>query len=245
MDFRQDRVVLRSRWLLAAALLFGHASGQATAPAVPPVPTLLTPGKVTVEILNVALPDDALALEARVREAVKGRPGWYLALLEQTPEGGIIPYDARLGITESEFQRLTTARRTVTVTGCSTITLLTIKEVPGQVYLRGGPGLDGLNGVSLRPRPGGTYAVNTRVGTAGSQRAWTTTADHDPLGVRSGYTWSLGIWRDGQPDNQLAALHLSRDQTGRLIVGYVLEEWRDGQDVRKVNVVVRTANCQP
>ncbi|GGL82869.1 hypothetical protein GCM10010840_20780 [Deinococcus aerolatus] len=236
--------MLRTRWLLSAALLFGHVYGQATLSDVAPVSTLLTPGKVTVEILKIALPDDALALEARVREAVKGRPGWYLELWEQTPEGGIIPYDARLGITEPEFQRLVTARRTVTVTGCSTITLLTIKEVPGQVYLRGGPGLDGLNGVSLRPWPGGTYAVNTRVGTAGDQRAWTTTAD-DPLGVRSGYTWSLGARREDQSNYQLAALHLSRDQTGRLIVGYVLEERRDGQEVRNVNVVVRSANCQP
>ncbi|MDV6374804.1 hypothetical protein [Deinococcus arenicola] len=236
--------MLRTRWLLAAALLIGHAHGQATTPAIPPVPTLLTPGKTTVEILKVALPDDALVLDARVREAIKGRPAWYLDLLERAPESGLIPYDARLGISEPEFQRLAAARRDVTVTGCSTITLLTIKEVPGQVYLHGGPGLDGLNGVSFRPSSRGSYWVNTRIGTAGSQRAFTTAAD-DPLGVHSGYTWFLGTRRDGQLNNQWAVLDLSRDQTGRLIVTYFLEEIRDGQDVRKVDVVVRTAHCQP
>ena len=236
--------MLRTRWLLSAALLFGHASGQATLPDVPPVPTLLTPGKFTVEILKLAFPDDILALEAQVGEAIKERPAWYLDLLARTPEGGIIPYDTRLGISEPDFQRLVAARRTVTVTGCSTITLLTIKAVPGQVYLRGGPGLDGLNGVSLRPASGGSYWVNTRIGTAGRQRAFTTTADRS-LGIRAGYTWSLGTRRDSQPNNQLAVLDLSRDQTGRLIVAYVLEEWRDGQEVRKVDVVVRSADCQP
>ncbi|OLV15920.1 hypothetical protein BOO71_0013513 [Deinococcus marmoris] len=210
---------------------------------MPPVPTLLTPGKVTVEILNVVFPDDVLALEARVQEAIRGRPAWYLDLLARTSESELIPYDVRLGISEAEFQRLATARRTVTVTGCSTITLLTIKEVPGQVYLRGGSGLDGLNGVSFRPSSGGIYWVNTRIGTASGQRAFTTSAD-DPLGVHSGYTWFLGTRRDGQLNNQWAVLDLSRDQTGRLIVAYVLQERRDGQAVRNVNVVVRTANCQ-
>ncbi|CAM3779793.1 hypothetical protein DEFR109230_11715 [Deinococcus frigens] len=230
--------------MLAAALLIGHAYGQATLPDVPPVSSLLTPSKNTVEILKIAFSDDVLALEARVLEVIKDRPDWYLELFEQTPTGDPLPYDARFGISEAEYQRLRTARRNITVLGCSTITLMTVEAVPGQVYLRGGPGLDGLNGVSFRPRPGGIYWVNTRIGTAGGQRAFVTD-DNDTLGVRAGYTWVLGAPRDGQPNNQNAVLNFSRDQTGRLILGYYLQERRDGQEVRKVDEVVRTANCQP
>lgn len=236
--------VLRLPWLLAAALLIGHACAQVTLPDVPPVPALLTPGTTTVEILKVAFADDILALNARALDAIKDRPTWYLELLEKTRPGEALPYDARFGLNEAEFGRLRTARRLVTVTGCSSVTLKTIEAVPGQIYLRGGRGLEGLDGISFRPRSGGMYWINTRIGTAGGQRAYTTEAD-DPLGVRAGYTWFLGTRRDSQPNNQFAALNVSRDQLGRLIVGDVLQERRDGQDVRKVDVVVRAANCQP
>lgn len=230
--------------MLAAALLIGHACGQATLPDVPPVVSLLTPGKQTVEILTIAFSDDILALQARVLEVTNSKPAWYLELYEQTPPGEWLPYDARLGISEAEYQRLRTARRNVTVTGCSTMTLKTIAAVPGQVYLSGGLGLEGLGGVSFRPASGGVYWVNTRIGTAGAQRAYLTQED-DPLGSRVGYTWTLGARRDSQPENQFAKLNFSQDQTGRFVLEYQLQERRDGQDVRNVHVVVRTANCQP
>jgi hypothetical protein len=244
MPFAYAVLMVSRRWILAAlVLLGGHAGAQGATPVTVPVPSLLAPGTITVEMLKVALSNEDQVLNARALNAIKDRPAWYLELLQKTALGQPLPYDARFGVSEAEFRHLQAATPQITVTGCSTLKIMTIEAVPGQLYLRGGPGLEGLNGVSLRPASGGKYWVNTRIGTAGGQRPFT--SDTSPLGVRAGYTWSLGSRRDDQPNNQFAVLDVARDADNRLLVALFLQERRDGQEVRKVDVLVRTANCTP
>lgn len=117
MRFRMLHVVNLALITLIQVILAGSAIAQLqSAKLEPPLPfdevvRILRPREVDVEIQELFAPANLNDIVARFREAASKNQEWFLETVKRSH--GPIPYDARMGISESEYERFKNANNEI------------------------------------------------------------------------------------------------------------------------------------
>ena len=83
--------------------LVGQAAGTTIGSLLKP---LMPAGIIQAEILQMMGPPRMMTLSAKLQDAAKANPEWWRAHLARATPGQPLPYDTRMGITESEYREL-------------------------------------------------------------------------------------------------------------------------------------------
>lgn len=104
----------------APAILVAQASGISVGAFLRP---LMPAGLVQAEILEILAPPRMTALAAKLQNAAKEDPEWWRAHLAKGTPGQPLPYDARMGMTESEYREFLASADSMAMrpTGTATI----------------------------------------------------------------------------------------------------------------------------
>lgn len=201
-----------NRVLLPLALTLLSPVSAATPP---PVSTLLTPGRVPVELLGPVYAPDIVDISRRMQAAAREDFDRFLEQLRNAKPGEPLPYDSRLGVTREEYQRFLDAKPTYTVYARSTLTVS--RRPDGTLVLQGGRGLEGLSGVVLDPRQN---RVRTRYGWTGVGEPFEYAAT-DNLGPRAGHSWKSEEGDLDRGNITTASLAIMRlEKTGQPLVTF-------------------------
>jgi hypothetical protein len=145
-------------------------------------------GPVTVDVMDLAGTPRLQHLHSFVMAAARRDPEWFTTHVRSAPQGGPLPYDSKLGLTEaeySEYLELLTSMKLMKKDSAE----VTFKPVgERRIMIVSDSKLPGLNGITIDfannrvGTPFGQLTEMTRIGASEEQQA---------SGPWSGYQWKL------------------------------------------------------
>jgi hypothetical protein len=157
----------------APATLVAQASDTGVGAFLRP---LMPVGIVQAEILQILAPPRMAALTAKVQNAAKADPEWWRAHLARGTPGQPLPYDARMGMTESEYRELLASTDSLVMRPSGTATI-EIEETTTGWRLGSGTTVPELRGVEVDTVAGvartsfGVLGTRSSVAPSDAQRA--------------------------------------------------------------------------
>ncbi len=104
---------------------------------------IVVEGRLTVDVMENALPLLATELAARMQVAIAKNPQWWAEHVKKAQPGEPLPYDPRIGVTESEYKEFLTLSKKMTLQKTTEATLAISRKGDDVYILDGGPVLPG------------------------------------------------------------------------------------------------------
>jgi hypothetical protein len=221
--------------LLAAAVLASapaavvRADAQAPAArvaALDSVRALLPPGTHTVDVMDVAAPPRLMELTQKLQAAIRADPAWFQEAVSRATPGQPLPYNARLGLTEPEYQEYlrlagNLALRKVTEAP------LTVRAEGTHLVLDGGVAFPDLTGIKLDLA---ADELTTPLGVIRGSDEVHSDGENAAVGAWDGRRWRLEQGSLEAGDAKLVELSVGRlRESGRGVFYWQMHAMRAGQ----------------
>lgn len=145
----------------------------------------LSEGTFKVDVLELAIPEEAERIARKLKEFAQKHPVWFATQIALRKTGQSIPYDERMEITEEEYKTFKESSKQIKARKTRTATLK-IYKFDSSYVLDGGRELPELTSVDIDTN---LDVVRVPDGTLKRRTKNNTTAD-SPLGAWTGRTWS-------------------------------------------------------
>lgn len=107
-------------------------------------------GKFTVDVMELAAPPRANELNQRLKQAVGQNPNWWLEHVKKASPGEPLPYDARLGLSKTEYDEFLELSKKMTTVKKAEATILVVDKGDDVYVLDGGQQLqDFITGIEI------------------------------------------------------------------------------------------------
>ncbi len=185
--------------------------------------------------MQIVPPARVLELTEKILQAARKDPAWWSNHLKKAKDGEPLPYDARLGLTEFEYDEYLSLTGKYTLVKVKTATLR-VKGDGKQFVLDGGDALPHITGIELDLV---ANTVTTPFGVAAVRREIAASEGQTLTGPWNGVQWKLE-----KPELEVGAVTLVRfslgrlKETGRGILLYEAKEVRGRQPTTRARYLL-------
>lgn len=174
---------------------------------------------MTVDVMELVAPRRAMELAQRLKRAAQKDPDWWMARVKKAKPGDPLPYDPRLGLSESEYREFLAMRATMRK---KTQATLAVSAKGDQVYaLDGGESLPDFTGIEIDLK---NDLVRTPFGVL-THRAEISTPEDSALGACDGVEWRLEKLDPDAMSRTAAKLLLGTlKRSGRCVINYEVKK---------------------
>jgi hypothetical protein len=192
-------------------------------------------GRVAVDVMEYGVPQRALDLSKRQQQAIRQDPKWWNEHVGKVKPGQPIPYDARMGMTQAEYDELQVLSKK-TATHKKADATITVTGRGNDVYvLDGGPSLPDLTGIEIDLKNG---VVRTPFGVTGKYSPLTM-PDTNPIGAWSGIRWKFEAPGTSADTGTTVSLSIGRlKASGRGLLYYYLKKLTPPEEKRQVGIIL-------
>lgn len=182
---------------------------EQTAPPIPAteIEKWFPKGALQADVMEVATDPRYDAIVAKMRAAIQKQPEWWQEYARKNADArGVVPWDAKLGITKAEYDDMMAMSRKLHLARIASTTLTFKRESGGVIVLDGGTAAAELTGLRFTPdrqSVSGAYGV-----LKGRQDVHQTDATA-PSGVWHGVQWN-GADKDKAGNARMTYLVLGR-----------------------------------
>jgi hypothetical protein len=209
-------------------------------PQQPPIPAaeiekLMPAGTVTADVVSVVTEPRYDELVQKMRSSIAKDPDWWSEYRKKADAHGIVPWDAKMGITKPEYDEMLSLAMKLHLSRVGSTTLTFKRGASGEITVDGGTGAPELTGLQIsrdRKTVGGTYgAMENRQDVHQTDAA-------APSGIWNGVQWT-GMFRDEKSNSaRLAMLALGRMKpSNRGLLFLSVREMEAGKPSEKSRVV--------
>lgn len=226
----------RSAAILVVLTLHSYsvlAGEEPTSAKSPGLDKILVDGQLVVDEMELAAPARIVELSQRFAEAARKDPAWWLEHVKKAKPGAPPPYDARIGLSEKEYEEFLTAGQQVIARKRSQATLLIKKKGEGVYLFDGGQALSDLTGIEVdlvRDH------VRTPFGIL-DKRSDVSAPDNSPLGKWTGVQWKLQERAADGVKGTTAELAIGTTENGRRIIYYDVKKYDANAKMRITRIL--------
>lgn len=180
---------------------------------------LIPVGTIRVSVLDLAAPPRAHALMARLQAAMRQDSQWWLEYTKQRARPGEpLPYHAKFGISEAEYEEMLTLLNQMQLAEVGTAELVIRAEGERRFVLDGGSALPELTGIVVDLEHD---RVETPFGHASTSNPIQASEDQRATGPWSGMSWKHEALTGGGTSGTVINFNLGRlRESGRGILYY-------------------------
>ena len=181
-----------------------------------------------MDLMEIAAPPRANELGQRLQQAARANPDWWLEHVKKAKPGEPLPYDSRIGLTDSEYNEFLALSKKMTTQKKAESTL-TVAAKDDDVYVfNGGHALPDFNGIEIDLT---NDVVRTPFGVL-TERSEINAPEDSALGAWIGTQWKLERPGSNGITGTIAKLAVGKlTQSGRCVIYY---------DVKHVSLDGRT-----
>jgi hypothetical protein len=227
-------IFLAAAVLAAAPAVVVRAEAQAptaAGAALDSVLALLPAGTLTVDVMDVAASPRLMELTQQLQAAIRADPAWFQEAVARATPGEPLPYNAKLGLTEAEYQEYLRLAGNLTLRKVTSAPL-TVRAEGGQLVLDGGAAFPDLTGIKLDPA---ADELTTPLGVIRGSNEVHSDGENAAVGAWDGRRWRLEQGSVQGGDAKLVELSLGRlRENGRGVFYWQLHEQRDGRVAQRM-----------
>ena len=219
------------RTLLAILFLI-----TSTASAETTFTSSLPSGKVKVDVMQLMGSPRLNELTTKLQTAVQQNKDWWMAHVQKAKPGEALPWDARLGLTRSEYEEFLKSSRDVQLGKAREAEIEFARSPDGRITVRADSSLPELEGIVINVK---NDFVETPFGRTNTRSDITASEEQRTTGPWTGVQWkleSLGETPGTGTIVKFALGKLTRD--GRGILYYDAKEIKPGPTGRKASRII-------
>lgn len=178
---------------------------------------VISEGRFTVDILELVAPARLNELALRFQQAAQENQEWFLEHVQKAAPGQPLPYDARFGLTESEYAEFLELSKVMTMQKTSEATLKIASIGDGAYQLDGGRKLADFTGIVIDLK---NDRVQTPFGDL-TEKSVVNSTEKSAIGLWTGVQWKLDAFDEEKMDGVIAKFSVGKlNETGRCVIYY-------------------------
>ena len=192
-------------------------------------------GRLTVDVMELVIPQRVTDLTQRLLKAVRENPDWWSEHVKQAKPGEPLPYDSRLGLSESEYNEFLALSKKMTMRKKAEATLIVSTDGDDVYLLDGGQALPDFTGIEIDLK---NDLVCTPFGVA-TKRSEIHAPEDSALGAWDGVQWKLENPGPNGITGTFAKLAVGRQKrSGRCVIYYDAKKFGLDEMTRISNVLI-------
>lgn len=193
-------------------------------------------GRIAVDVMEFGTPPRVAELGRRQFQArLKDKDQqWWQERDKNAKAGGKLPYDARVGLTPTEYEELENLKKQPNIRPKAAATIAISRKGADVYILDGGPSLPELTGVAIDLK---NDQVRTPFGVT-SKHSALTMHESSTLGAWSGIRWKFETPGATAETGTTVSLAVGRLASGRGILNYSVRKLTPPEEKKRVNVIL-------
>lgn len=184
---------------------------------------VIVEGRFAVDVMQMVGPPRANELAQRLQQVVRANPDWWLEHVKKSKPGEPLPYDARLGLSEAEYDEFLVLSSKMTTQKKDEAMLIVAKKNDDAYVFDGGQALPDFTGIEIDLK---NDWVRTPFGVL-TERSEIDASDASALGAWVGTEWKLVKLDANGVTGTIAKLAVGQlKRSGRCVIYY---------DVKKIS----------